>query len=295
MLLQQQWSGLTKAEIERWINNFKGLQPSEMLLVYKLITNIIYFSEKDILGVLREGVHKCICCEPILEKQKQADFSLSQHALANVFKKEINKTCFIPLLDSDSPHESGNHVTRMLVQQGIVPAERSMFVDKLVSVFQSGGITKLVIVDDCVGSGDQLRTFWNGTSVLEGKEKISLVDLCKKYNIVASYMTLFGYDKSITELKKEFVDLSIYCIRTLSGVQRVFSDTSYVWKDHAERDEALSLFNSISRNCGIPLYGYKNLDFAFIMHQTIPDWSLPLFWKEKADWKLLMRRKNSSD
>lgn len=107
-------------------------------------------------------------------------------------------------------------------------------------------------------------------------------------------MTLFGYDKSISNLREELDDLNIYCVRQLSEAQRVFSDDSYIWNNTDERDEAFSLFREITRMNGINLYGYKELDFAFIMHETIPDWSLPLFWQENTDWKLLMRRKNSN-
>lgn len=294
MLSQQQWSGLTKAEVDRWLSNFRNLQSKEILLVYKLLTNIIYFSEKDVLEALKEGVHNCICYKAILDKQTNADFGLSQQALSNILKEEINKTCFIPLLDSDSPHESGNYITRLLVQQGIIPQECSMFIDRLATTFQSGTVTRLVIVDDCVGSGNQLRDFWEDTLVFVGTENIPLKELCKRYNIGTNYLTLFGYDQSILGLKNEFKDLDIHCVRFLSETQRVFSDSSYIWENCGERDAALELFNSLAKDSGIPLYGYRSLDFAFIMHQTIPDWSLPLLWKETADWKLLMRRKNSN-
>ena len=65
MLSQQQWSGLTKHEVERWLNNFRDLNSSELLLVYKLITGLIYFSEKDVLAVLKEGIYKCVYYERI--------------------------------------------------------------------------------------------------------------------------------------------------------------------------------------------------------------------------------------
>lgn len=159
MLSQQQWSGLTKHEVERWLNNFRDLNSSELLLVYKLITGLIYFSEKDVLAVLKEGIYKCVYYERIKEEQRRLDFRLSQQALSNICREQIQKTCFIPLLDSDSPHESGNYVSRILVQKGIIPPDRSMFLNKLPCAFMDKTITRLVIVDDCVGSGDQLRNF----------------------------------------------------------------------------------------------------------------------------------------
>ena len=37
MLTQQQWSGLTKAAIDSWLSNFRGLPLEEQELVYKLL------------------------------------------------------------------------------------------------------------------------------------------------------------------------------------------------------------------------------------------------------------------
>lgn len=293
MLSQQQWSGLTKNEVERWLNNFHGLPPRETLLIYKLLTSLIYYSEKDVLDALREGIHSCLFYDIVLERQKAADFTLSQHALSNIAKNELKNTRFIPLLDSDSPHESGNYVTRLLVQQGLVATNQSMFLDKVVMAFQSQKFSRLVVVDDCVGSGDQLCDFWEKAVVNINSNPVPLKSFCSSNEIEVNYLTLFGYDKSILRLKKELCDLKICCVRTLSDSQRVFQENSYVWTTEEERKVALELIKKLTNECGIPLYGYKDLDFAFIMHQTIPDWSLPLFWKENVDWKLLMRRKNS--
>ncbi|BBB92236.1 MAG TPA: hypothetical protein PKA28_04805 [Methylomusa anaerophila] len=293
MLSQQQWSGLTKVEVEQWLSNFRDLNLQEKYLVYKLLTNLIYYSEKDVLDALREGIFNCLFYEIVLSKQISADFGLSQQALSNIIRNELRNTCFIPLLDSNSPHESGNYVTRLLVQQGLIHTDQSMFLDKVVSAFQSRVFSHLVIVDDCVGSGDQLRTFWNEAQVSVENRPVLLKTFCSDNNINANYLTLFAYDQSIVTLKQECPNLKICCVRTLSDMHRVFSDSSYVWASEAERQAAYELFSGLTTNNGISLYGYKGLDFAFIMHQTIPDWTLPLLWQENADWKLLMRRKNS--
>lgn len=296
MLLQQQWSGITKRDIDKWINNFQGLSEDELKLVYKLLTNIIYFSEKDVTEVLKRGVFECVAYNSVLAAQKEQGFVLSQIALRNIYEQELNGSCFVPLLDSGAPHESGNYVTRLLVQQGIVPQDKSMFLNRAISLLISGKIKNLIIVDDCVGSGQQLTDFWEKKPVLNvDGVALTLKDVCKKYGVTANYLTLFGYDKNIKRLQGLFPDLSIFCVRYLRDKHRVFSDGSYIWNDATEKDKALELFKSVTKDVGIPLCGYKGLDFAFIMHQTIPDWSLPVFWKENADWNLLVRRKNSND
>lgn len=293
MLSQQQWSGLTKHDVESWLKNFKGLAHEEQELVYKLLTNIIYFSENDVTEALKLGVFNCLAYKDIMTQQKSSGFTLSTHTLTNTYNFNLNRSCFVPLLDSGAPHESANNICRTLVQQGIISQEKSIFVQEVPKIFKSGAVNNLVIVDDCVGSGDQLTDFWENTLVNDDGLDISIADLCKKYKATANYLTLFGYDKNIDTLKKKFTDLNIFCVQKLSDQHRVFSESSYIWKDKDELSKALNLIDSLAKNAGIETYGYKKLDFAFIMHKTIPDWSLPIFWKKNNDWNLLMRRKNS--
>lgn len=295
MLVQQQWSGITKREIDKWLSNFQGLTTDELKTVYTLLTKIIYFSEKDVTDVLKEGVFNCVAYDEILNAQKNSGFNLSQRALRNIYERELRTSYFVPLLDSNSPHESGNYVSRLLVQQGIIPSDRSMFIDMVPIALQQNEIKRLIIVDDCVGSGQQLTDFWECRKVRDGADVISIKELCGKHGISANYLTLFGYDQSIESLKNNFKDLNIFCARYLRDQHRVFSDSSYMWESQEARNKARDLFGALAKEAGIPLLGYRNLDFAFIMHQTIPDWSLPLFWKENADWNLLVRRKNSND
>ncbi len=295
MLSQQQWSGLQKSDVESWLKNFKDVQSGERLLVYKLLSNIIYFSEADVIAALKEGIYKCLYYSVILEKQINAKFSMSQQALAAVCQEELENTYFIPLLDSNSPHESGNYIMRLLVQQNIIQPRQSVFLESLPDIFISRKIKRLVVVDDCVGSGHQLLDFWTNATVDINDNVITLAELCEKYGVEANYLTLFGYDKSIDMLQGSLRNLRIYCVRKLTDTQRVFQNGAYIWKDNDECEAAKDLFEGLCADAGIPLYGYNGLDFAFIMHRTIPDWTLPLFWKENADWNLLMRRKNSND
>lgn len=295
MLSQQQWSGITKIEVENWLSNFKDLTPNENLLVYKLLTSLIYYSEKDIINALKEGINSRLFYNILLDQQIKSDFELSPQAIHSMINEELQKTCFIPLLDNDSPHESANYVTRLLVQQGIVEPQQSMFINSIVEPIQAKKFTRLVIVDDCIGSGDQLKKFWNITAKVDiGDKKMSLREFCKQEGVETKYIVLFGYDNSIIQLQKEMIDLEICCVRMLTDTQRVFAESSYVWEDEEERQQAIVLFRELTSAHGIPLLGYCDLDFAFVMHQTIPDWSLPLFWKENPDWKLLIRRKNSN-
>lgn len=294
-MLTQQWSGIEKQDIDRWIDNFSGFTVQEKMFAYKLLINLIYYSEKDIIGTLKDAIYNKIFYKTILERQVEADFNLSPKALLNLVKEELSETCFVPLLDSGKPHESANYVSRLLVQQGIISPYQSLFVTNIEEAMKEYKFTRLIVIDDCVGSGDQLRAFWNTCKLKQKNGNVVLLkNYCKENDIEPNYLTLFGYKPSIQQLRKEFLELNIFCIRELEDAQRVFQNNSYVWRDEKELNEAINFFEKVTCERGIALWGYRNLDFAFIMHQTIPDWSLPLFWQENPDWNLLMRRKNSN-
>lgn len=295
MLTGQQWSGINKSDIDRWIENFKDISEEERSIVYKLLSKLIYFSERDVENLLRDMIKNRLFSKIILEQQVKNDFQLSQKALQNIIFKEIEKSCFIPLLDSDSPHESGNYVNRLLVQKQIILTEQSFFKHKLIEKIQMHGYKRIVIVDDCIGSGQQITSFWNEETIIdaEGKEKL-LKEWTLENNIEVFYLALFAYKETFNKLQRSLEGISVHCAILLDKELRVFEENSYMWDSQEEYEFGCEFLERITSENGIELKGYAGLDFAFIMHQTIPDWSLPLFWRENADWNCLLRRKNSN-
>lgn len=295
MLRQQQWTGLSRHEIDGWISNFGSVTSEEKYLIYKLLTNIIYYSEDDIIDALKEGINDKIFYKKMIKMQIDSGFQISQHSISQAYKDELRNSCFIPLLDRGKPYESANYILRLCIQNRFITTNQSIFLDGLVSYTNDKKVENLVIIDDCVGSGDQLRAFWHISTVTENGKEISLREFCKTRNINVFYLTLFGFKDTISALNSEFDDLNVVCVRELTRTLNVFDDASYVWDDVNERNKALDLFQEFASNNNFDIHGYNYLDFAIIMHRTIPDWSLPIFWKENADWKPLMRRKDSHD
>jgi len=293
MINTRQWSGLTKNDVHRWLANFRNLSLKQMYIVYKLLTNVIYYSDNDIIYLLKDGVRNRLFNDIILNNQINSDFQLDDGQITDIINTEMKCTCFIPLLDTNSPHESGNYISRLLVQNNIIDKGQSIFLSGLKDAIINLSYKRIVIVDDCVGSGDQLSEFWNDKATIDGTNTL-LKDWTKRENIEVNYLVLVGYKKTIEELSNNLPKINFYCLRELDEDLRVFDGRSYIWEDMDENKFALSLFSTIAENSGIALYGYKHLDFAFIMDKTIPDWSLPIFWKNNKNWNNLMMRKNAN-
>jgi hypothetical protein len=295
MLRRQQWDGIEEKDIEAWIRNFGAFSSDDLQNVYKLLTNIIYYSLHDMVDILEEGVRNSLFYDLLLKTQKESGFTTNSTTLLNIYKEEVKKTCFIPLLDNDSPYESGNYIARLLVQHEIISQDQSFFLNAINDKINNKGYSRIVVCDDCLGSGDQFESFWK-TKILNdsGGNQIKFCDFCKKRSLEVIYFVLFGYEDNIEKLRNMYPDIRIHCLRKLTNIHRVFSSNSYVWPNINERDNAIFLFSSITNDNNIPLYGHKGLDFALIMHNTIPDWSLPIFWMSKENWNPLIRRKNSN-
>lgn len=285
-----QWDGLTKQEVDCWLENFSG-SLQEQYYSIRLLNQLLYYSERDMEILLIEGVfHRVLGRQVLFKHQLQNNFKTCQQELEFEFSRCLEKTIFVPLLDSGAPHESGNQISRILVNRlGINPCN-VMFAQNISSSHAS--CESLIIVDDCIGSGDQCREFWANATVQDGTP---LRLWCSFNQVEPIYVALVGYSKSLYDLSKELKDLSICCIETLQDEYRVFWENSIYWEDDTERKESMEYFSTLTESHGIPLLGYNQLDFALIMHQNIPDWSLPLFWKGTPDWSILMRRKNSYD
>ena len=135
-----------------------------------------------------------------------------------------------------------------------------------------------------------MKRFWNS-------EKIQTIkDICKKYDIPIYYLVLIGYDKNleIISKEKEIEGIRVIICDILTDRNRVFSDDNIIWdKTNGEREKALEYFEKLMKEKGVRFLGYKKLDFAVVLHDRLPNWSLPIFWKEMVGWKCLLRRKTT--
>jgi len=115
-----------------------------------------------------------------------------------------------------------------------------------------------------------------------------------------SFTTDAGTLATEVSLANEFIktktdDLEIIVCDVLTEKYRVFSDESigFFWTDKDQLAKAKEYFSRLEQDRGVPMYGYGALDFAVIIHRNIPDWTLPIFWKDATDWNILLPRKDS--
>ena len=285
---QAQWDYLKYSNVSEWLDdNFKNDVEGKYYAT-KILLHTIYYSKKDIEKLLNFGLYEKIYGETIKTELIAAQNIYISNSEAEAKVNELKKASFfVPLLDSNKPSESGNSVVGDLVHKLNI-SEKQVDFHWNITDEKLKDCKILIFVDDCVGSGNQLKNFWNSSKTS------NLKAICKKYNIKVYFLVLLAYNKSIDILMSsgKLENVSVIVCDILTDKNRVFSENNNMW-DGTERESAITYFEKIKKERGVHFSGYKNLDFAVILHDRLPNWSLPIFWKEMTGWKALLKRKSS--
>lgn len=290
VVCRSQWDYLNYSNLCAWLeDNFNGDLEGKYYAI-KILLHTVYYKKVDIEKLIKYGlfekIYGEIVKETLISNKNIYIENSSGSALVNSLK---TKSFFIPLLDAMKPSESGNLFAGDLVHKfDINPAQVDFHWN--VDEEKLKGKELLIFVDDCVGSGAQLKKFWNSLAIQ------NLKVICQKLGIKIYYLVLLGYDKNLDILKSEnrLLGIEIVVCDVLTDKNRVFSDDNIIWdKANKERESAIKYFENLKKTRGVSFLGYKKLDFAVILHDRLPNWTLPIFWKKTVGWKNLIQRKTS--
>ncbi len=286
-----QWSGLKESNVYDWMNgNFKDIEGR--YIATKLLTNGLYYSEQNIISLLKTGVYQRIIGNEIKNNLIESNNIYQPVTTTNaILNEEKEKTLFIPLSDSKNPSESGNAMVRYLVHKLGVNNKNVAHHFNLVPD-NIDGYNRIVILDDCIGSGDQIDGFWNhDTDMQKIKSK------AQELSLPVYYLSLVAYEKNVMQLQMDgnLLGLRVIMCDLLKDNNRIFFNrNTEIWNTPEEHNFASEYLDEIEKTLGVKKLGYNDLDFAVFMHSTTPDWSLPIFWTENSSWTPLLKRKNSN-
>lgn len=285
------WDGIDHETFTAWLANFPDEEGQYYAL--RLLHRFIYYSERDVEQLCRHGMFNLLLGADVLRDQWANDFRKSQLQLEKGLQLAMASARIVPLLDKNKPYESGNLITRVLVQRLSFSGSLIINPDQVVREIQ-GGCQSVVVVDDCVGSGDQVDTFWNKPFRFQGSYLTSYKDVARNFpKVQFHYLTLVAAEKGIIKAAKSTSGLHVLPCETLTDEYRVFSPSSHFFESAEEQKRATEYLTGLLTSRGIALTGHDGLDYAVAFHHNIPDWSLPLFHKRRPKWRPLMTRKDS--
>lgn len=286
-----QWSGITESDVHHWMNgNFRDIEGR--YIATKLLTHSLYYSEQNLISLLKSGIYQRILGSEIKDHLILNNNIYQPITTTNaVLREQLNKTLFIPLSDSKKPSESGNLMIRYLIHKlGVKSSNVNYHFD--VQIDKLNQFNRIIILDDCVGSGYQIDDFWNYDSEMQ-----QIKDMASSLRMPIYYLTLVAYETNIHKLQldEKLLGLKLVVCDKLNDNNRVFyNGNTEIWNTTEEHKFASEYLDNIERSIGVKKLGYNDLDFMVIMHNTTPDWTLPVFWTENSNWTPLLKRKNSN-
>lgn len=290
VVCRSQWDYVNYSQLLNWLDDNFGNDVEGKYYALNILLHTVYYKRKDIHKLIKYGlfekIYGSIVKKRLLQEENIYLSNSEALALVNSLKRA---SFFVPLLDSNKPSESGNLFIGDLVHKLEIDNSQVAFHwDITENTLENKDL--LIFVDDCIGSGKQLKKFWNS-------EKIqSIREICIKKGITIYYLVLLGYSKNLSVLQKEIKlhELEIVVCDLLTDKNRVFSPDNIIWdRESNERDTAIAYFDNLRKQRGVSFQGFKKLDFAVILSDRLPNWSLPIFWKETTGWKFLLKRKTS--
>lgn len=283
-----QWDGIAADAVPRWLNNF----PSDSLRYFasRILRGLVYYSERDIGTLLKEGLLHQVLGQLVRERYQLASgFTCYPSVLSYQLRSHAERTLLVPLTPSDNPAESGPAIARLAEQSLAFPRSNICYPDQLKDRDFSN-VDDVVLVDDNLGSGEQFREFWP-SYLVDGR-----VDVGRFLGAAASrihYLVLIATESALNQLRSNFPEVHFACAQRLPGSYDVFAPGSIYWPDLEEQNEARSELELHLAQFGVSLRGFEGLTYAVVLHNTIPDWCFPAFWRKEEDWFPLLTRRNS--
>jgi hypothetical protein len=186
---------------------------------------------------------------------------------------------------SHPPTKSAYVIARYMMQDLSIPAQWIIKPWEMKSCI-SQGVNIFVLVDDFLGTGDQL----DGTIVIE-----QIAPFFSSSFVV--YAPLTAHTEGIKHLRSKFKDLYISPVELLDETYDLFHPDSNAFRDQLNTpDLAKTFYYELLRDKGIDLSrperkGYGALGLAYAFEHATPDNSLPILWWREEPWQPLFKHR----
>jgi len=289
------WSKLNVTRVQRWMNNFTTLD--EQYCAAKLLDRFVYYSEEDTIQLLKHGLNDLFIREEFLCLEEETDFQLGDSQFDDLKNSYIKETAIMPLSEGN-PTESSHAIARILSNEIGFP-ESNILNPQSMELEYIKKFKRILIVDDFVGTGDQIIEFWNFFDVCVDGNNVKMFELARDIEeIRIEYFCLVvteeGYKRFYSEELAHDKSLNIRYCEMLKEKFKIFGAKS-VYFNQDEIEDCKKILEKLVLSKGINLSGWRGLDYAIAFHHCIPDASLPLFYEKQEDWNYLIRNKTTQE
>lgn len=262
-----------------WLKNF-DVEDQDVALA--ILDSFIFFNEAMTTSLLKAAMST-------ISTGKEFD------GHPNIWNTFINRVLItFPTGESPSPTDSGHLFVRQ-ARQKLGFSESQIHTPNSVVDFieHSGTATALILMDDIVGSGDQLIATWNRDYPLVAGGFTSLSEQYKQGKIDAVYVVAPIITVTATErLSEDFSFMQIRAAHILGHEYCAINPNTNIVPEFL-RERLHQVISKYSPQVGCPSngsYGHGKLGLNLAFSHSMPDLTLPLIWANTPNWTPLRRR-----
>lgn len=261
-----------------WLSNFDD---EDQLVASALLESFVFFNEDMVSALLRSALASIA---------EQPDFDAGQSAWQSFLDSVLIS---FPAGEEPSPTDSGYHFVRKMRQVGF---DEGRILDPPGMVNRIESLTEpaaLILVDDIVGSGDQLVASWNRDYPLRSGGYTSLAEQWDEGKITAAYVVApIVTWEARRRLAEDLPFMRVRAAHTLGPEYSALSEHTILVPE-ALREQLKDVVIKYAPRIGVSedkAFGHGRLGLNLAFDHATPDLTLPLIWSSAAEWKPLRRR-----
>jgi hypothetical protein len=280
----QAWPLDDDLDFEGWLSNFdKG---EERELACHVLDFFNHYSSKMVIQLFKTSVAN------------------SGYVFAKHFKDwkhdDFENRCLYSFIPGETlnPTDSGHIFTRILRDEMRIPEDKIVNYQIICDILDSSTEPRpIILVDDFVGSGQQVLNAWLYNTLSNGK---TLSEMCLNGNHCVVYTPLFvnqiGYDTIMSDCE----GLNVSPTHILTSEYNLFDKDCICWKGDVDLfRNGTKLLLDKSNLLGIPSTGgadtrdqkgFYEQGLAISFHHGAPDAIPAIFYWNSDNWKPLIRK-----
>ena len=285
LIHSQIWEGIGLESFRAWLQNFDG--PEEEYFSACILDSLVYRSNRQTVALMKQLFQRSLPdllwrCPP---RTTSTRFSWYDRLKQNDWNDPQVRV--IPIINSHHPPtKSGPLIARMYCRNLGLNSGWFIWPWQLSEHYKQG-VRKFLLIDDFLGTGDQVEHFIENMPALNTMSDAYFV-----------YAPLTAHQSGIAKLRQLAPWLHCCFAELLDPSNGIFSPDSKCFDDGTNtvtgctdfyeaffRHKRLDRYHPITRALG---HGHMSLAYAF-QHAT-PDNCLPLLWLKTPEWRPLLPR-----
>jgi hypothetical protein len=277
------WPSTAILNPRRWLTNFL---PAEYEHALDILEALIVVPNNQLVALLKDsflGLSIPICNRAIRYPDATADWT------------GFVGTLTVTPVTKENPHptQSGYSYARLVRQHLDIPKKQIVELADAVKQIATVPSSKLLLVDDLVGSGEQCIKLCERKINLCGIGSVSLSDLFATGDPQrVFYRPLFATRYGLDRIIKKHPWLQISPVYLLASNASAQPPNSSVWQE-GRAATAAEFVREASGRAGIPYFdrwGFHSLGLCIAFEYGPPDASLPIIMEDNSNWKPLIKR-----